>query len=104
MREHAREAVAQAQGRGRNDLDTNRLLNLALVRFLEIVDEAAGRVPPATLARYPAIAWSRIVGLRNRLVHAYDQADLDIVWQILRTELPPLATELDRILADERLT
>ena len=73
-------------------------LNLALVRLLEVVGEAAGRVSPATCSLYPDIAWSKVVGLRNRLIHGYDDVDFDVLWAILRDDLEPLIAELERIL------
>ncbi|KPJ76930.1 MAG: hypothetical protein AMS14_01405 [Planctomycetes bacterium DG_20] len=98
MRDHAREALDLVAGRGRGDLDADRVRTLALVRLLEIVGEAANRVPSQERATYPAIPWSQIIGLRNRLIHAYDHVDLDILWQILTKHLPPLVAELDAIL------
>ena len=55
MLDHAREAVALAAGRVRTDLDSDRLLELALVRLLEIVGEAASRVSSEDRAQYPLI-------------------------------------------------
>jgi uncharacterized protein with HEPN domain len=55
MLDHAREAVALAEGKTRQDLDDNRLLELALVRLLEIVGEAASRVPKEECAKYPEV-------------------------------------------------
>src|SRR5215813_8209490 len=83
MLDHAREAVAMASGRTRRDLDTDRQLNLSLVRLLEIVGEAAGRVPAEGRARHSDIGWPEIIGLRNRLIHGYDSVDFDILWQIV---------------------
>jgi uncharacterized protein with HEPN domain len=99
MLDHAREAVFLAQGKTRADLDTDRLLNLALVRLLEIVGEAAGRVPETERSEHPEIPWPQIVGLRNRLIHGYDAVDFDILWQIITLDLPPLVTALERIVA-----
>lgn len=101
MLDHAREAVSLAQGKTRADLDSNRLLNLALVRLLEIVGEAAGRVPKEQCAQYPEIPWPQIVSLRNRLIHGYDSVDFDILWQIITSDLPPLITSLEAIIASE---
>jgi len=56
----------------REDLDAARKLNLALVRLLEIVGEAANRTPADERAQYAQIPWAQIVGLRNRLIHGYD--------------------------------
>ncbi len=98
MLDHAREAVAMARGRTRADLDTDRQLNLALVRLLEIVGEAAGRVPSEERARRPDIPWPEIVGLRNRLIHGYDSVDFDILWEIVTNDLPPLIAALEKAL------
>lgn len=95
---HAREAVEMLAGRTRDDLDRERQLNLALVRLLEIVGEAAARTPVEARDRYPEIPWYEIVGLRNRLIHGYDSVDFDILWQIVRKDLPPLIETLQRIL------
>jgi len=99
MFDHAREAVHMAAGRGRNDLKQDRMLELALVRLVEIVGEAAARVSNDGRQRYGAIPWPEVRGLRNRLVHGYDTVDLDILWDIIHDDLPPLIVELERILS-----
>jgi uncharacterized protein with HEPN domain len=70
MLDAAREAAQMAQGKTRADLDTDRPLNLSLVRLLEIVGEAASRVPVVERSNYSRIPWVQIVGLRNRLITA----------------------------------
>ena len=97
MLAHAREAVALVHGKSRADLDRNRVLNLALVRLLEIVGEAASRVSAAERARHGAIPWTEIVSLRNRLIHGYASVDMDIVWEILRRDVPALIATLEQI-------
>ena len=57
MLEHAREAVTLVRGKKRQDLDSERVLSLALVRLLEIIGEAAGRVTKGLQAQNPGIAW-----------------------------------------------
>ena len=52
-------------------------------------------------SKHPGIAWARIVGLRNRLVHEYDAVDFDIVWKIVTEDLPPLVKELEKIVPPE---
>lgn len=97
MRDHAKEALLLVRGATRADLDADRKLNLALVRLLEIIGEAATRVPPEARAQYPQIPWPQLITLRHRLIHGYDQVDFDILWQIITDDLPPLAAELERI-------
>jgi uncharacterized protein with HEPN domain len=75
------------------------VLGLALVRLLEILGEAAGRVPVGQRSQFPAIPWAQLIGLRNRLIHAYDQVDPDILWQILVEDVPVLLAELTRIVS-----
>ncbi len=94
MRDHAHELVALMRDRSRGDLDSDRVLALAVVRLLEIIGEAATRVAVEERARWPAIPWSSIVGLRNRLIHGYDDVDHDIVWAIVTTDLPALLSQL----------
>jgi uncharacterized protein with HEPN domain len=80
MRDHAREAMQYAAGRARSDLDSDRLLELALVRLVQIVGEAATRLPEDFRVRHPDIPWRRIIGTRNILVHGYEVVDLDVIW------------------------
>jgi uncharacterized protein with HEPN domain len=79
--DHAREARELIRGKVRSDLDTNRLLELSLVRLLEIVGEAANRVSSACQSRYPHILWGQIVSLRHRLIHGYDSVYMGILWK-----------------------
>jgi len=99
MRDSAKEALEIAKGKTRNDMENNRLLNLSLVRLLEIVGEAASRVTSETRCAYPNIPWSQIVSLRNRLIHGYDAVDFAILWNIVHNELITLLEDLDCILA-----
>jgi len=101
MLDHAREAVAMAPGKRREDLDTDRKLNLSLVRLLEIIGEAASRTPVDERARYPQIPWAQIVGLRNRLIHGYDAVDFDILWQIVTHDLTAQIAVLEPLVAPD---
>jgi uncharacterized protein with HEPN domain len=96
MLDHAREALEMARQRTRQDLDESRELELSLVRLLEIVGEAANRVPDEQRERYPTIPWQDIVDFRNRVIHGYDAVDLDIVWEIVEQDLPALVQALQR--------
>lgn len=63
--------------------------------------EAASRVPKDECALYPEIPWPQIVGLQSRLIHGYDAADRDMLWQTIDRDLPPLITAVETILPQE---
>ena len=98
MRDHAREAMDLAQGRSRGDMEDDRVLTLALTRLVEIVGEAAGRVPPNERCKYPGIDWARIIGMRNRPIHEYDDVDLAILWRTVKEDLPELVARIEKVL------
>ena len=95
---HAREAVAILHGKTRADLDHDRMLNLALTRLLEIIGEAANRIPDSVQENYPHLPWLQMISLRNRLIHGYDNVDFDILWVIVTQDLPGLIVQLEDIL------
>jgi uncharacterized protein with HEPN domain len=89
------EAAAKfIEGRSRNDLDADRMLVFALVRAVEIIGEAASKVSSEGRVALPAVPWSSIVGMRNRLIHAYFDVDLDILWNTVTEALPPLERQV----------
>ena len=102
---HILDAVTKAlkftATKSRKDLDTDEQMALALVRLIEIMGEAASRMTIETQNTHPGIPWRRIIGTRNRLIHGYDRVDLDILWQIVNADLPPLAIELQKIVNDK---
>jgi len=97
----AREAVHFAQGRSRGDLDIDRLLVLGLMKCIEIVGEAAANISDECRESLPSIPWKSILGMRNRLVHAYFEIDLDVVWYTTTVSLPPLIRILEGIAAED---
>jgi uncharacterized protein with HEPN domain len=100
MRDHAAEAIAMTRRKKRTDLDKDRMLELALVRLMEIIGEAAGRVTPETRAQLPNLPWADIVAMRNRLIHGYDSVDPDILWTTIKEDLPHLLNAVNRLLAE----
>ena len=101
MLEHVREAVEMIRGRTRVELQTNRMLQLALVHLVQTVGEAASRVSPAGRVRYSEIPWGKAITTRHRMVHGYDTIDHDVVWDTIADDFPPLAAALERVLTSE---
>jgi uncharacterized protein with HEPN domain len=100
MLDHAQEAVKMVRGRRRADLDSDRLMNLALVRLMEVIGEAATRVPEDFRRLYPDVPWRDIADLRNRLIHGYDMVNFDRLWTIIEQDLPPLIEQLEAIVQE----
>lgn len=94
----AKEAIKLSSGKSRLDIENERVLNLALVRLIEIAGEAANRVSGQGRAKYPEIPWGQIVGMRNRLIHGYDNVDFEVIFKTVTEDLPPLVVELEKIL------
>ncbi|HCO93195.1 MAG TPA: hypothetical protein DIU00_04460 [Phycisphaerales bacterium] len=69
----------------------------AVARNLEIMGEAANRLPDEFKESHSEIEWYKIVGLRHRIVHEYFGVDLEIIWRILQKDLPELQQSLSRI-------
>jgi uncharacterized protein with HEPN domain len=102
MLDAAREAVQFASGRSRPDLNTDRMLVLSLVKSIEIIGEAASKVSSHVKSRNPGIPWQNITGMRNRLIHAYYDVNLDILWATVSKNLPPLIEELGQAIESEQ--
>ena len=98
MLENAQKATGLVKGKKRTFLDDEWVTTLALVRLLEVIGEAANRVPENEQRQHSEIPWVQIVGMRNRLIHGYDSIDLDILWQVLTQDLPPLIKALQQII------
>lgn len=101
MYDHTVEVLAISAGRSRTDLDDDRVFALVSIKLVEIIGEAAARVPPDAQAAHGEIPWRQIVGTRNRLVHGYDAVDFDILWRIVSDELPLLLEKLQVILSED---
>ena len=94
----SKEAVEFAKGRSRAELDTDRKLNLSLVRLLEVIGEAARGISDEFRTQHPELPWKKMVGMRDRLIHGYYDVDLDVVWETVTEDLPGLIGQLENIL------
>ncbi|MFQ3631837.1 HepT-like ribonuclease domain-containing protein [Roseiflexus sp.] len=97
MLEYARQARKMVTGFSRSDLDTNDMLRYATTYLIQVIGESARRVSASVRTQYPQIPWSDIIGMRNRLAHGYDEIDLDLLWDTIMIDLPPLIAVLESI-------
>ncbi len=98
MIEAAEQALVFVQGRCRADLDTDTMLCMALTRAVEIVGEAATQVSEEGRNASHDVPWPAIIGMRNRLVHAYFAINANILWDTVHRALPPLIEQLKSVL------
>ena len=100
--QHMLDAAIEARGfiadKSRSDLDIDRMLVLSVVKSIEIIGEAASKVSDDARSASPSIPWQDITAMRNRLIHAYFDINLDVVWDTVIEEMPPLIDELKKII------
>lgn len=82
-------------GRMRIDFERDQMLSFAVIRALEIFGEAASRVSNEFQKAHPQITWRAIIGMRNRLIHAYFDVDYDVVWEAINSEIPQIIPVLE---------
>lgn len=101
MREYASAAREFSDGLTRASLGQDRMRLFAILHAIEVLGEAAGRVPGEVRARHAHVPWTAIVGMRNRLIHGYDAVDLDLLWLVVDERIPKLIADLDSVLQQE---
>ena len=94
-------ALSVAEGRTRRDLDLDLQFFLALCRAIEVIGEAANRVSDDTQSRTPEIPWRRIIGMRNRLAHRYENINYDTLWDVATVRLITLRESVRLLLPDD---
>lgn len=76
----------------------NEMMMDAVVRNLEIIGEASSRLTASFRNEHSDIEWWKIIGMRNRIIHAYDIVDHEIVWDVVLHDLPELQKRLKKLL------
>ena len=74
----------------------------AVVWQLTVIGEAAKNIPAHVRRRYPEIPWSSMAGMRDRLAHGYFAVDYEIVWKVVKEELPDLKPKIEKVYEEER--
>lgn len=69
----------------------------ATIRSLEVLGEAAKKIPPSTRSKHPSLPWKEMAGMRDKLSHEYFGVDVSIVWKVATEELPPLRKEIEKM-------
>ncbi len=102
MLEHAREAITLLGDLSTAQLREARVLQLALLHLVEIVGETATRVSRPTRDTLPNIPWRGMVNMRNKIIHGYDTVKVEVLWDTIVNDLPPLVKLIEESLESEK--
>ncbi len=75
-------------------------IHLAVTRTLEIMGEATKRLPNSVREQYSHIPWKAMAGMRDRIIHGYDNVDLAIVWNVVQNDIPRFKPQIQQIISD----
>jgi uncharacterized protein with HEPN domain len=103
IRDAARSLLRIAAGSDRDRLAEDQLTRYAILFAIIVMGEAVKRLSDGFRADHPDIPWGRICGMRDRVVHAYDRVDLDIVWSVATSHAPALISALDVLIPPESI-
>ena len=99
---HILDAIGQIENytriASREEFLENGMMHDAVIRQIEIIGEASNNVSAMLQEQHSEIPWGQIVGMRNRVVHAYFDIDLDIAWDIVESDLPVLKSQVQKLL------
>jgi uncharacterized protein with HEPN domain len=103
MLDTVRRIRGMVRGRSRAEFESDDVRQLAILHLIQVLGEAASRTSAVFREAHPEIPWGRMIGMRNRIVHGYDDVDPDIVWRVAADDVEQLLAALERIVpASER--
>jgi uncharacterized protein with HEPN domain len=83
-----------------DDFAKDRKTINAVIRSLEIVGEAAKKIPASMRSKYSEVPWKSMAGMRDKLIHEYSGVNLEIVWKTIHTNIPKIKPQIERIKED----
>lgn len=92
-------AIDFIQGMSYADFQQDLKTQYAVIRALQIIGEAAKKIPAPIKAQHPTIPWKAIMGMRDKLTHDYAGINLPIVWETLHQDLPSIRPALTQLLS-----
>ena len=96
--QEAIEQIEKYTAQGRSSFERDELIQTWVVHHLQIIGEACRAISPSLREQYPAVPWTKIVGMRNILVHLYFGIDEEVVWSVVEKDLPALKQNITTIL------
>jgi len=101
MLDAARKIISYTTDVTRETLEDDEMRQLALTRLIEIIGEAATQITDDVYEAHPHIPWAAMRGMRNRLIHAYFDVNLDILWETMTVSIPVLIPQIEAILQEK---
>lgn len=97
MAQFAERVISYSEGMSQEDFESNNLNYDAITRNIELIGEAATRIPEEIRASSPNIPWRQIIATRNQLIHGYLGIDNDVLWSIVQDDIPSLFQQLQKL-------
>lgn len=98
IREASRLAISYVGNASKDVFLQDTQLQDSVIRRIEIIGEAARRISPEFRSLFPALPWSEMIGMRDLMIHDYDDVDLEIVWNTVQRDLPRLLAQIESIM------
>ena len=98
--ENMRDAEGFIRGMSYEQFCADKKTLNAVLRSIEVIGEATKNVPEDIRARYPAITWKEMAGMRDKVIHFYFGVDKEIVWLVVKDRIPVLRPLIERILRE----
>lgn len=92
--------AGRSSGLNFEEFAADETLRRAFVRSLEIIGEAAKKVPEDFRLSHPMVEWRAMAGMRDRLIHDYFGVDLELVWDVIQTRVPTLRAQIASLLEE----
>ncbi len=86
-----------SEGMSREELESSRLKQSAIIREIEIIGEAVKNIPDKIKNKHKEIEWRKISGMRDIIIHGYFRVDLNSVWNVIKKDLPALKKQMEKV-------
>jgi uncharacterized protein with HEPN domain len=95
------ENIEKYASRGHETFEHDELIQTWIVHHLQIIGEATSALPDSFREKYPEVPWSKIIGMRNILVHNYFGVDIDVVWAVVVNDIPDLKQKIENAIREK---